>query len=621
MFFADSIGFFALVCLVIQCGLAWIFAAFLGSLTPGRGVWLRSMFTAFVGLGIGLTAVSVRFLLAHVNVAGPDTLVEGTTQTRAFYAVYVAGKVLFYWGLVRGVGGWRRGVRPIAPWVPLATVGIGAVVGALVPTIEWVLLAQAPVVVGCCVVAVGWLRPRAGDREGGGDVGRRTVRAALAAMGVAWVLYAIATLDAGPSAPLRLPPLGYLLRVNSLIDLVLQVLLASGVIIAVMAEATRRSGEALDERDRLQRQLERDDKLRATATLVSGVAHEINNPLTAILGFVDGLSDPEPAVRDHAVSVVREQALRCRSIVQRMSVIGRRRALNPVRFHVGEAVERVVRGLAPQCELASVQVRLDVPVGASLVADATGFEQVLVNLLTNAVHASPRGGLVDVRIELGSQLRMVVRDRGPGVPEETRARIFEPFWTTKSVGLGTGLGLAVVEAIVGSHGGHVEVADAPGGGAAFTASWPCPTASLDDPAPASVPGGEDRATAPRGGRLLVVDDEVMVRQAIRRFAERQGWQVTDVGSAEEALGRIFDDGDEFSAIVCDLRMPGLSGIGFHDELRRRAPELLSHTLFVTGDLASPEAASFAAESQATIVTKPFLMPDLVRRIREVARTI
>ncbi|MEZ6035962.1 MAG: ATP-binding protein [Planctomycetota bacterium] len=619
MFFADSIGFFALVCLIIQCGLAWIFAAFLGLLTPGRGAWLRSMFAGFVGLGMGLTAVSVRFVLAHVNVAGDLTLSEGAPMARALYAVYLGGKMLFLWGLLRGICGWRRGIRPAPRWLPFALVAVGAALGASLPTVEWILLVQAPLIVVASVVAVRLLRLRAGDGDAGDDVGRRTVRAAMAAMGVAWLLYAIATVNAGPSAPMRILPLGYLLRVNSLIDLVLQVALASGVIIAVMSDATRRSVEALRERDHLQRQLDRDDKLRATATLVSGVAHEINNPLTAILGFADGLSDPDPVVREHAASVVREQALRCRNIVQRMSVIGRRRALNPVRFDVGEAVGRVVRGLEPQCELAAVQVRATVPAGASLVADATGFEQVLVNLLANAVHASPRGGLVDVQVEVGDGLRLVVRDRGPGVPEATRARIFEPFWTTKGVGEGTGLGLAVAEAIVGSHGGRIEVADASGGGAMFTASWPDRSPRPDDATPMPAPVGEQPPVAPRGGRLLVVDDEEMVRQTIRRYAERHGWHVTDVGSAEEALRRILDAGEQFAAIVCDLRMPGLSGIGFHDELRRRAPELLPHTLFVTGDLASPEAASFVADNQAAIVTKPFLMPELVRRIREVAR--
>lgn len=162
------------------------------------------------------------------------------------------------------------------------------------------------------------------------------------------------------------------------------------------------------------------------------------------------------------------------------------------------------------------------------------------------------------------------------------------------------------------------------GGACFTVHWPRSPRLAMAPTPAAmptpVPAAARPAAGPGGNRLLVIDDEALVRATIARQARADGWQVVEAASAEQALELLAAPEAAFDAIACDIRMPGMSGVAFHDELARRAPHLLSRLLFVTGDLASHEAARFAARCGARILTKPFASAELLRQLREVAVT-
>lgn len=627
MFFTDSSGFFSLVCLMIQCGIAWVFAAFFGVLAPGRQAWLRSFMVAFVGLGIALTSMSTRFGIVHSQVASRAGLAEGDLEVRAFYGVYFAGKILFFAGLLRGVGLWRVG-RPFIPiWLLAVLVPIGFVMGFVLPTVGAVLMVQGPLVVVTCLSCSRLLRPfEQLDRR---NQGRSTVRVVLLLTAVAWTLFVIAATMSADVAPADYGVLQVVLRFNALIDLGLQVVLAAGLIIAVMTEAYNRIVLAQEERDRLRGQVERDDKLRVSATLISGVAHEINNPLTAIIGYGEDLASEDVAVRTHAARVVQEQAARCRAIVKRMSSIGRRHLLATVSFGANDLVQRVVDGMRPQLDAAGVSVACDVPAEMMVVADIAGFEQVLTNLVDNAIQVSARGQSVEVSVYASLDgARLCVRDHGPGVPAADRSHVFEPFWTTKRPSHGTGLGLAVVDAIVHAHSGKLEVADADGGGAIFLVTWPWRSpSSADEPLPISSPSTSRPSTsniepAPRDpladclGRLLIIDDEKLVRATIRRHAEISGWYVDDVASAEEGLSRLMTETMPYDAIVCDMRMPGMSGAEFYDELVKHDSPLLDHTLFVTGDLASQDAVEFAKRCRSSVLAKPFAPRELIERLNQ-----
>jgi len=616
MFFYDSTGFVALVCLLVQCSLAWVFAVFFGVLSHGRPAWQRSFFVAFVGLAIALTAMSVRFVLPHVVFLQSIGFGEESLIVRALYGIYLSGKILFVCRFVIGAMAWRgRELGPPAwmtPVIAVAGFGVGFAL-ALAP----VLLIQAAFMVAACATAAVLLRPR--DEHDRKNPGRATVRLVAVLMAIASTIYVLAVLPVGVLPEVLHAAFNEVLKGNAILDLVLQVIMATGLIVAVMIDAQDRIVTATDERDRLRSQVQRDDKLRVSATLIGGVAHEINNPLTAIIGYGEDLSSEDESLRTHAVKVVREQAARCRSIVKRMSAIGRRRLLTTSSFRVTEIVDRVVDGMRIQLSERSVGVACEVPPKLILVADAAGFEQVLTNLLGNAMHVSTPGQDIEVRVDPSPEgAVMTVRDHGPGVPEKARGQIFEPFWTTKRPSHGTGLGLAVVDAIVHAHSGKIEVRDAAGGGAEFRTVWPWRTASNHESSVSipRVPPRPKPKARKGGGQLLVIDDEQSVRLTIRRYVELSGWQVDEAESAEAGMVRLFDDGESYDAIICDIRMPGMSGADFHAELRTRAPELLPRLLFVTGDIASQDVATFAHQEGVNILAKPFVLDELMQRLNE-----
>ncbi|MBL9077403.1 MAG: hybrid sensor histidine kinase/response regulator [Planctomycetes bacterium] len=612
MYFLDGTGFFSLICLLIQCILAWICTGLLVALARDPAPWLVRWRAAFAALGAALTVLSVRFVWAHWHLVRDDLLSDGEAGARAAYGLYLAGKTAFVWFLVAGVATLRERPWPTARWLPLAVMGAAFVVGVAVPTVEMVLLLQAPLVAGAFACAWRWLRPRPGESY---EVGHRIVRGVFGLWAPVWVVYGIAVAIVGPLQPDSSSPWNYVLRLNSLIDLTLQVPLATGLMVLVVHRMQQAALDTLRERDRLREQVERAEKLRSLSTLVGGVAHEINNPLTAILGFADDLDDGDPAVRARAARVVVEQAERCRVIVQRMSALGRRQPFVARELLVDELVQRVVRGFEPQARAADVTLAMELAPGRHAVrVDGAAIEQVLTNLVANALQASPRGGRVVVATRIdGEQVRLCVDDTGPGVPVADRGRIFEPFWTSKQAGAGTGIGLAVAETVVQAHGSRIEVGDAPLGGARFEFALPWTEPVADAPVPTSAEAESVVLD------VLIVDDEPQVRAAIRRHVVAQGWRVREAASGEEGFELLVRGEVRFDVVVCDLRMPGMSGAQLHDAVRDQAPHLLPRFLFLSGDLASVESRAFAARCQAPIVGKPFVATELLGRLRAVAR--
>ena len=617
MFFLDSTGFFSLVSLIIQAVTAWVFAAFFIALSSRSSLAVRHWRAAFLALGLGLTGVAIRFLMAHQHIAQVELVAEGAPLTRVFYALYFSGKCAFLWFLALGFGelcnrSWPRLRRAGGPLLVLA-----AGVGASLPTIEAVLLAQVPL----CAVGFGYAawasRTLAKSTHARGA--KITQGVALVWTGM-WALYGFSTATVGLTAPTHGSIWNAILQVSSSIDLCLQIALASGLIVVVMQDAQATILAANRERDALREQVMRDEKLRALATLVSGVAHEINNPLTAILGFAPDLTSDDKVLRDGAAHIVTEQAERCRGIVQRLATLGSQHASVRDVLCLGSLLSRVTRGFGPQ--LTEADLRLDTSLGneqAFVFADATALEQVFANLLTNAIQASPRGGSIAISLTTTATTCVVaIEDRGPGVPVAERARIFEPFWTTKAPGVGTGLGLAVGHALVQAHLGSIQVADRPGGGARFVVSLPTcaePEARPLAPLRAAIPAPQGE-----GLRVLVVDDEPLVRLAVARHADHYGWRAEEAESAESALHLLLEEGKVFDAVLCDLRMPGISGVGLHDHLATHAPQVLRRVLFVTGDLTSQDAVAFASRCHTAILQKPLAMADVFARLRSLVAT-
>ena len=384
--------------------------------------------------------------------------------------------------------------------------------------------------------------------------------------------------------------------------------------------------EQLQEREaheQLQNQLSQAARLEAVGRMVSGVAHELNNPLTAIIAFAQDLAGSHRSDEDReALTVIMQQADRCRVIVGDLLVLARSRREERRRVAPGELVRRVAKVF--ERDSARYGVALDVEVAADLPeieVDPAGIEQVLTNLLTNAFQASERGGQVRLAVvSTADRVEFRVEDDGAGIAPDVMPRLFEPFYTTKGPGQGTGLGLAVSHTIIEQHGGSIvaENRNEGGRGARFIVRLPFDRRPVPPSAVPLPPTGLTRPTdQPR--RALVVDDEPAIRAAIRRALERRGWTVDEAGDGEEAWLRVDQRGAsaDYDAIITDLRMPGMSGMALMERLRAAYPGLAARTLVITGDTASPHVAEFLKSLPTPYLQKPFEMRTVVDRVEQI----
>ncbi len=383
------------------------------------------------------------------------------------------------------------------------------------------------------------------------------------------------------------------------------------------------------------------ERLAAIGQLVSGVAHELNNPLSSIMHFAeDLLSDDRSTADAEALSVIRDQARRSRAIVRDLLSSVQQREITSEPLLLGSVVASSARALRPPLEAAGVSLHVEGSEDACVVlSDRSGLEQIVTNLVMNAAHAAGRGGDVWLAV-LGSEhgCALTVEDSGPGIPEAVLPRIFEPFFTTKQTGEGTGLGLSVTLGIVEQFGGRITVdARSAGRGARFTVILPCidpklmtspeqeilaPQAPADS-TPDDVPIEEQRTLAAASAMApqvaLIIDDEPTIRAALRRYFERRGWVVEEAADGAAALALIESHGDRFGVVISDLRMPGFSGIDLHDRLATERPDMLRRFVFSTGDVASREAASFVQRTSCPMLQKPFELRMLDAVVASVAQ--
>ena len=391
--------------------------------------------------------------------------------------------------------------------------------------------------------------------------------------------------------------------------------------------------------------LRRSERLAAVGQLISGVAHELNNPLSSIMHFAEDLLTDQRSTADaEALGVIRDQARRSRAIVRDLLSFVRQREAKALPMSLGSVVAATVRAIGPALSESGVHLHLAPDAEDSVViADRSGIEQIVTNLVTNAAHAAGRGGHVWIGITRDeTTCQLVVDDSGPGIPDDILPRIFDPFFTTKQTGEGTGLGLSVTLGIVEQLGGRIAVCPRPSGrGTRFAVHVPWVAAEVgfaaaspgDDPFVATVAeapaasASPEPAPAPVGvdgtgmsGRLaLVIDDEPTIRSALRRYFTRRGWSVEEAADGRSGLALLEHHGDRIDVVVSDLRMPGFSGIDLHDRLAAAYPALLRKFVFSTGDVASPEAASFVERTSCPVLQKPFelrMLDEVIARVRE-----
>jgi PAS domain S-box-containing protein len=406
---------------------------------------------------------------------------------------------------------------------------------------------------------------------------------------------------------------------------------SEGAIIGVAGVWTDETQAHLAEREResLRTRLADAERIESLGKLVSGVAHELNNPLAAILNFTeDLLADQRAGDERMALEVIQAQALRSRTIVRDLLTFvrkGDRRTRKPeTPGPILETLVRAVRpGLATQgVSLTDTITDPDTPLNM----DRAGFEQVVTNILTNAAHAAGAGGSVRLNAHLaGDVYEVVVEDTGAGIPSENFARIFEPFFTTKATGQGVGLGLSVSLGIMQAHGGTLVAENrdaADGGGARFTMRMP-----VADPLrePRLSPQRTFVSMPPRPASLLIIDDEESIRRALRRYFEKRDWAVETATDGSDGLAKIErpDAESVFDVVLCDLKMPGISGQELYNHLLASRPLLARKFIFATGDAGAPDVADFLATAGVPVLEKPFELRSLellAQQVREEGST-
>jgi len=381
----------------------------------------------------------------------------------------------------------------------------------------------------------------------------------------------------------------------------------------------------ITESKRLQAQLMVSDRMVSIGTLAAGVAHEINNPLTAVIGNLDLVVEKigEPLRQGGEIASnelrntlrdAREAAGRVRQIARDLKVLSRAEedTREPVDIH--RVIDSSVRMAWNEIRHHAQLVR-DFSSVPRVEANESRLCQVFLNLLINAAQAIPEGKAdeneirVRTRVDDEGFVIAEIHDTGPGIPDEIQDRIFAPFFTTKPVGVGTGLGLAICQRIIASLGGEISVESAPGAGTTFRIRLPASHGAVgkqetEQPIP-EVTGH---------GRILVVDDDPLIGSTVRRILSVDH-DVTVLADAHRALERIAA-GERFDVILCDLMMPVMTGMEFYVALQHASPDQAARVVFLTGGAFTASARTFLDEVSNPWLEKPFEVAHLRRFIGE-----
>jgi signal transduction histidine kinase/FixJ family two-component response regulator len=382
------------------------------------------------------------------------------------------------------------------------------------------------------------------------------------------------------------------------------------------------------------------EKLASLGQMVSGIAHELSNPLTSILGYAQRmLAHPDTSPRPEEIRQICQEAERASAILRQLLLNARETLPERRLVSLNQVVTRAMELQSFSLAAGKIRVQMDLdPVLPFVHGDPGQLQQVLMNLLGNAQQAlaeQGQGGVIRMRTRATADRRVLleVEDNGPGIPQAIQARIFDPFFTTKPAGVGTGLGLSIVLSVVREHGGQVRVLSPPQGGATFQVELPAaserqqaesrgpvivgrktaplPPAAFSAEAKPHAPAFESR----KGASVLVVEDEPTVARLIADVLEDEGMRVTVLLDGREALE--CAKRESYDLVICDMKMSGLDGQHFYSSLERDGNQLRERFLFVTGDIIASQTREFLERHRLPHVAKPFRVEELMEKVREV----
>jgi signal transduction histidine kinase/ActR/RegA family two-component response regulator len=371
-----------------------------------------------------------------------------------------------------------------------------------------------------------------------------------------------------------------------------------------------------------QAQLIQSEKLSAVGEFVAGVAHELNNPLAAVVGFSEMLKDNDVDTRNRRyLDMIYKSAQRCQKIVQSLLSFARRHQHERKPVSLNGMVEAVLEMLNYQLRTSNIEVvtKLD-PSLPVVLADAHQFQQVLLNVINNARQAienhQSEGQIKIVTETAGDHVHIIVRDNGPGIPAENLLRIFDPFFTTKQAGQGTGLGLSLCYGIIKEHGGNITPSSPPGEGATFTIKLPILHLAGDtlEAGHAAKPKTLD-ANEGAGKKILVIDDEEAILQMLQERLIQSGYGVDTASDGENALRQLRQK--DYDVTFCDWKMPGLNGRQIYEKLRAASPDRCRRIVFFSGDVVNEQMRGFLKQEKRLCLAKPFAFDEIHAAIKTI----
>ena len=372
-------------------------------------------------------------------------------------------------------------------------------------------------------------------------------------------------------------------------------------------------------RDALEQRLARTDRMELLGQMAGGVAHDINNLLTPVLGLASALAIDEPdPERRRMLSDIQLAAERGRDFVEQVLLLTRRRVATDEQTNLAEVVEEAVTLLSPSTpENIRLESSIEDP-GFGVIGDRTAVLRLVQNLVTNARHAIQEGpGRVMIRLRHGASPDLVVLevlDDGSGMPESIRSKLFDPFFTTRRSGSERGLGLAIVHRIVSELGGEVKVESQEGKGSNFQVSLPC--ISIDPVDPTNLELSAKPVSTMGTGRILVVDDDEMVRTTTEALIASLGYEVDTADGGEKAI--IMSDSTNYDLILTDLSMPGMNGLELIEHLREHGFQSAAAVFTGYGEDAIATAADSGVDE---VIRKPISREDLGMTIRRLIERI
>ena len=376
-----------------------------------------------------------------------------------------------------------------------------------------------------------------------------------------------------------------------------------------LAESNHRLHQSIEELKAAQERLIQSEKLSALGELISGIAHELNNPLTGVLGYaelVNRRQDCSPDVRS-MLEKIRRDALRCGQIVKKLLSFARKQTLEKRYVDINAICLQTLELLAYQLRVNNVTTikQLDTTLPKTM-ADEVQLQQVLLNMFTNACQAMEESygenQLLVMTTHDSQKIYITISDTGSGIASENLSRIFDPFYTTKEKG--TGLGLSLSYGIIKEHGGETTVSSAFGQGTTFTIELPI---IVEIPLAQETHTHQSSSAAPAPKRVLIIDDEQSILDLFVSLLHSLGHQPEVTLSGKEALQKIATQ--DYDLIICDLRMPEIDGRRIYQFLKEKHPHLVPRLIFSSGDTLNEAISKFIEESECLFLRKPFLLKE------------